>query len=96
VCWGGYLGPRKRNDSENWVKNCIMRIALLTKYYFGNQIQEDKKRLDMWHILGRIEVHAGFWGDVKEINPLKDLSVDGRIILKWIFMKWDGRMWTED
>jgi len=29
-----------------------------------------------------------------EIDHLKDPSVDGRIILRWIFKKWDVRVWT--
>jgi hypothetical protein len=33
-------------------------------------------------------MHTGFWlGDVKEIDHLKDLGVDGRAILKWVFKK---------
>ena len=28
-----------------------------------------------------------------EINHLKDPGVDGRIILRWIFRKWDVDVW---
>jgi hypothetical protein len=40
--------------------------------------------------MGKREVHTGFWwGDVREGDHLGDAGVDGKIILKWIFRKWD-------
>jgi hypothetical protein len=34
------------------------------------------------------------WGDLRERDLLEDLSIDGNIILKRIFKKWDGEAWT--
>jgi hypothetical protein len=33
-----------------------------------------------------------WWGDVRDRDHLEDLSMDGRIKLKWIFKKCDGGM----
>jgi len=36
------------------------------------------------------EAFTGFWwGKLTERHHLKDSGIDGRIILKWIFRKWD-------
>jgi len=41
--------------------------------------------------MGRGEVHTGFWwGNLRERDHLEDPGVDGIIILKWNFKKWDG------
>jgi hypothetical protein len=40
-------------------------------------------------------VHTGFWwGDLTEIDHLKDLGVHGRVVFKWICSKWVGKGWT--
>jgi len=38
-------------------------------------------------------VYIAFWcGGPRERDHLGDSGVDGRIILRWIFRKWDGGM----
>jgi len=37
-----------------------------------------------------------WWGNLRERDHLEDPGIDGRIILIWIFRKWDGGMdWIE-
>jgi len=44
----------------------------------------------MWHVRGRREVYTGFWFEnLRERDHLEDPGVDGKIILSWIFRKWD-------
>jgi len=46
----------------------------------------------MW---GTGDVLTGFWwGYLMGRDHLEDLGVVGRIILRWIFRKWDGQAWT--
>jgi len=35
-----------------------------------------------------------WWGNLGERDHWRDTGVDGRIILRWIFKKWDVRVWT--
>jgi hypothetical protein len=44
---------------------------------------------------GRGEAYTGFWwGILRERDHLEDLGVDERIILRWIFKKWDVWLWA--
>jgi len=40
-------------------------------------------------------VYTGFWwGNLRERDHLGDPDIDVRIILRWIFRKWDEEVWT--
>jgi hypothetical protein len=42
---------------------------------------------------GRVEGHIGvWWENLRERDHLEDSGVDGRMILRWIFRKWDVGM----
>jgi predicted membrane GTPase involved in stress response len=47
----------------------------------------------MWNVGGRGEVHARFWWEnLRKRDHFEDVCGCGRIILKYISKKWDGKM----
>jgi len=49
----------------------------------------------MWNVWELGEIHTGFWWeDLRKKDHLEDAGVEGRIILRWIFRKWDVGVWT--
>jgi hypothetical protein len=49
----------------------------------------------VWRVWGRGEVCTGlWWGNLRESDHWGDPDVDGRIILRWIFRKWEGVVGT--
>ena len=65
-------------------------------YSSPNINQVIKLRRTRWaghvaHMGGRGEVHTGFWwGNMRERDYLEDPGIDGSVISKRIFRKWDG------
>ena len=47
--------------------------------------------------VGIADLHTGFfWGNLRKRDYLEDPGLDGRIILRWIFRKWDrGMGWID-
>jgi hypothetical protein len=60
----------------------------------------DKLRRMIWAgyvaRMGRGNMYTGYWWvNPRERDYVGDPGVDGRIILRWIFSKWDVGKWTE-
>jgi hypothetical protein len=86
------FGPKRGEVTGEWRR--LYNEELNDLYSSPNIIRVIKSRrmrwAGMWHIWGKREVRTRFWwGDWREGDHLGDPGVDGRIILRWIFRKWD-------
>jgi len=91
------FGPKTEEVRGHWRR--LHRDGLYAIYSSPNIIRVINSRSMIWvgHVarMGRGEVRIGFWlGDLMEGDHLGDIGLDRRIILKWIFKKWDEEAWT--
>jgi len=87
----------KRDEVIEWRK--LYNEDLNDLHASPNIVRMIKSRRMRWaeHVprMRRGEAYTGFWWEnLRKRDHLEDPGVDGRIILKWIFRKWDVRAWT--
>ena len=88
-----------KRDDRKWGWSIAHNEETNDLYCSPNILRVIKKRRIRWagHVarLGRRKAYTELWrGNLKERNHLGGPGVDGRIILGWIFRKWDVGIWT--
>ena len=89
--------PKRDEVTTEWRK---LHNEELNDQYSPNKVQVIKSRRMRWagHVAsmgGKERCIQGFsGGNLSERDKIGDVGVDGRIILRWIFRKWDVGVWT--
>ena len=94
------FGPKRHEVTGEWRK--LRNEELNDLHCSPNIVRVVKSRRMRWagHVprMGKEEVCTGFWwGNLKERDHWGDPDVNGRIILRWIFRKWEvvaGTGWS--
>jgi len=84
------FGPKRDELTREWRK--LDNEELNDLYSSPNIALAELDGTGMFRTWGRREVPIGFWwGNLRERDLLEDPNIARRIILRWIFRKWDGR-----
>ena len=91
------FGPKRDEVTGEWRK--LHNEELSDLYSLPKFIRVVKSRIMRWagHVVRMGEwtgVHRVLVGKPEGKRPLGDPDVDGRIILRWIFRKWEGVVGT--
>jgi hypothetical protein len=88
------FGPKRDEVAGKWRK--LHNEELNDLYSLPNIVRVVKSRRIRWtgHVArmgkGRGVHRVFWWGGLREGEHWGDTDVDGRIILSWIFRKWEG------
>jgi hypothetical protein len=90
------FGPKRDEVTGEWRRR--HNEELYDLYSSPNIIRVNKSRRMRWagHVPRMGDRRGAFWvwwGDLMERDHLEDLGIDGRIILKFMFKKWDREVW---
>jgi hypothetical protein len=70
-------------------------LSLLLNHYCSDDKIEKNEIVGACSAHGGEEASTGFWWENLRVRDhLGDPGLDGRIILRWIFRKWDVGVWT--
>jgi hypothetical protein len=93
------FGPKRAKITCEWRK--LHNEELNHLYSLPNIVRVLISRRIRWaeHVarMGeKREAYTGlWWGNLRERDSTVDPGVDGRIILRWIFRRWDVVVWGE-
>ena len=90
---GGYeFSTSNLRSNQSDTKHCITLLKLSCLSF--QSILNVCKLIYFWVDHKRTIGHMFWWGNLRERDHLGDQDVDGRIILRWIFRKWEGVVGT--
>jgi hypothetical protein len=90
----GIFGPKRDKVTGEWRK--LHNEELHDLYHSPTIVRVIKPRIMVWtgHLARMGERKDVLWGNLRERDHWGDPGIDGRIILRQNFRKWDVGVWT--
>jgi hypothetical protein len=82
------FGSKRGELTVKWrrLRNEVFHVLQSSLNIF--RVIKSRRKIWAWHAA---QLRTGFWwADLREGDYLERQILDGRIILKWIFKRWDG------